>query len=409
VSSLRKGSLPRSRVLLLAAASGLAVANIFYAQPLLDAIAETFEIEPGSVGLVLTVTQIGYGLGLVLVVPLGDVLDRRRLIVGLMLLSVIALALVAVAWSPALLLLAVGAVGLLAVVAQVLVAYAAALAHPAERGRIVGAVTSGIVVGIIFARTFAGLVTALASWRAVYVASAALTFVLAAIVVRGLPADTRRPTRLRYRSLVGSTLALFRTAPALRVRGTLAMLIFATYSVLWGSLALELSSPSLSLSPFVIGAFGLSGAAGALAAFRAGRLADRGRGERTTGAALTLMLVAWLPLASPQTSLLALIAGLLLLDLALQAVHVTNQSIVYAVDPEARSRLAGAYMAFYAIGIGAGSIASTATYAWAGWSGVCVLGAAISALALGFWAATLPRPSAEPGGVAPSRAARACP
>jgi predicted MFS family arabinose efflux permease len=406
VSSPQEGALPRSRVVLLAAASGLAVANLFYAQPLLDAIGGTFAIDPGSVGIVLTVTQIGYGLGLVLLVPLGDVLDRRRLIVGQMLLSVAALALVAVAWSPALLLLAVAAVGLLAVVAQVLVAYAATLAHPDERGRVVGAVTSGIVVGIVFARTFAGLVTALESWRAVYLVSAVLTLGLAAVLVRSLPADGRRPAPLRYRALLGSTLAVYRAAPALRVRGTLAMLMFATYGVLWGSLALELGSSPLSLSHGAIGAFGLAGAAGAFSALRAGRLADRGHGQRTTAIALALMLVAWLPLALPRTSLLALIAGLLLTELALQAVHVTNQSMIYASEPEARSRLAGGYMVFYAIGIGAGSIASTATYAWAGWTGVCVLGATTSAAALGFWAATLPRGAAA---VAPTRGARAFP
>jgi predicted MFS family arabinose efflux permease len=389
--SREERTLPPSRVLLFAVACGLAVANVYYAHPLLDAIADSFGIAPASIGIVVTVTQIGYGVGLLLLVPLGDVLDRRRLIVTQLLMSVAALALVGAAWSPALLLVGMAAVGLLAVVAQVLVAYAATLAQPEERGRVVGAVTSGIVVGILLARTFAGLVTELAGWRSVYLASAALTLVLIVALLHGLPADDRRASRLGYRALLGSTFALYLSAPALRIRGTLAMLIFAGFSVLWASLALELSDPPLSLSHGAIGVFGLAGAAGALAAVRAGRLADRGHGQRTTAVALTLMLVAWLPLAFLEQSLLALVAGLLLLDFAVQAVHVTNQSIVYAVDPDARSRLAGGYMVFYSIGSAAGSIASTATYAWAGWPGVCVLGAAISAAALGFWAATVPR------------------
>ena len=258
-------SLPRSRVLLFAVACGLAVANVYYAHPLLDAIADSFGIAPASVGVVVTVTQIGYGLGLLLLVPLGDVLDRRRLIVTQLLVSVAALAVVGAARSPALLLLGMAAVGLLAVVAQVLVAFAATLARADERGQIVGAVTSGIVIGILLARTFAGLVAQLGSWRSVYLASAALTLALAAALLRGLPADDRRDSRPAYRTLLRSTLALYLSAPALRVRGTLAMLIFATFSVLWASLALELGEPPLSLSHAAIGAFGLAGAAGALA------------------------------------------------------------------------------------------------------------------------------------------------
>jgi predicted MFS family arabinose efflux permease len=381
-------ALPRSRVLLLAVACGLAVANVYYAHPLLDAIADSFGIAPASIGVVVTVTQIGYGLGLLLLVPLGDVLDRRRLIVTQFLLSVAALAVVGAAWSPALLLLGMAAVGLLAVVAQVLVAYAATLSRPDERGQVVGAVTSGIVIGILLARTFAGLVAELESWRSVYLASATLTLALSATLLRGLPADDRRDARPAYPALLRSTLALYLSSRALRVRGTLAMLVFATFSVLWASLALELSEPPHSLSHAAIGAFGLAGAAGALAAVRAGRHADRGHGRRTTAVALVLMFAAWLPLALLEQSLLALVAGLLLLDFAVQAVHVTNQSILYATDPKARSRLAGGYMVFYSVGSAAGAIASTAIHTWAGWPGVCALGAAISAAALAFWAAT---------------------
>ena len=403
-------SLPRSRVLLFAVACGLAVANVYYAHPLLDAIADSFGIAPASVGVVVTVTQIGYGLGLLLLVPLGDVLDRRRLIVTQLLVSVAALAVVGAARSPALLLLGMAAVGLLAVVAQVLVAFAATLARADERGQIVGAVTSGIVIGILLARTFAGLVAQLGSWRSVYLASAVLTLALSAALLRGLPADDRRDSRPAYRTLLRSTLALYLSAPALRVRGTLAMLIFATFSVLWASLALELGEPPLSLSHAAIGAFGLAGAAGALAAARAGRLADRGHGRRTTAVALALMLVAWLPLALLEQSLFALVAGLLLLDYAVQAVHVTNQSILYASDPEARSRLAGGYMVFYSVGSAAGSIASTAVHAWAGWTGVCALGAAISAAALAFWAAAdaAPRRGRRVGAFGSGQVIRRC-
>ena len=402
-------ALPRWRVLLLAVACGLAVGNVYYAHPLLDAIADSFGIAPASIGVIVTVTQVGYGLGLLLLVPLGDVLDRRRLIVTQLLLSVAALAVVGVAGSPALLLLGMAAVGLLAVVAQVLVAYAATLSRPDERGRVVGALTCGIVIGILLARTFAGLVAELESWRSVYLASAALTLALSAALLRGLPADHRRDARPAYRALLRSTLSLYLSSRTLRVRGTLAMLIFATFSVLWASLALELSEPPHSLSHAAIGAFGLAGAAGALAAVRAGRHADRGHGRRTTAVALVLMFAAWLPLALLEQSLLALVAGLLLLDFAVQAVHVTSQSILYAADPEARSRLAGGYMVFYSVGSATGAIASTAVHAWAGWTGVCALGAAISAAALAFWAATESAPRrGRPIGVFDPRTRRCC-
>jgi predicted MFS family arabinose efflux permease len=181
---------------------------------------------------------------------------------------------------------------------------------------------------------------------------------------------------------------LFREEPLLRVRAVLALLIFATFSVLWTSMVLPLSAPPMSLSHTGVGLFGLAGVAGALGAGRAGQLADRGWGQWTTGAALALMLMAWLPIAFTLSSLWALVIGVVLLDLAIQAVHVTNQSMLLAVRPDARSRLVGGYMVFYSIGSASGSIASTLVYAWTGWPGVCALGAAISMTALLFWAAT---------------------
>ncbi|NEN83490.1 MFS transporter [Paenibacillus elgii] len=378
----------RSVALLFAVACGLAVANIYYAQPLLDAMASELGIDRAAVGIVITATQIFYALGLLMLVPLGDLMNRRKLIVGQMLLSVLALIAVGTASTAAVLLAAMGAVGLLAVVTQALVAYASTLAAPAERGRIVGFVTSGVVIGILLARTVAGTLTDLAGWRSVYFVSAGLTVLMAGLLFRVLPREDHGKVPMTYPQLLRSVFALFVQEPVLRIRGILALLIFASFSVLWTSLVLPLSSPPLSLSHTAIGSFGLVGVAGALAAARAGRLADRGLGQRTTGVALTLLLVSWLPIRMAESSLWALIAGVVLLDLAVQAVHVTNQSMIYNVRPEARSRLAGAYMIFYSIGSAVGSISSTLMYARAGWTGVCLLGAAISGLALLFWGLT---------------------
>lgn len=381
-------AMSRSVELLFAIACGLAVANVYYAQPLLDAMASELGIDRAAVGIVITATQIFYALGLLMLVPLGDLLNRRKLIVSQMLLSVLALIVVGTASTAAVLLAGMGAVGLLAVVTQALVAYASTLAAPSERGRVVGLVTSGVVIGILLARTVAGTLTDLAGWRSVYFVSAGLTVLMAGLLFRVLPREDHGKVPMTYPQLLRSVFALFAQEPVLRIRGILAMLIFASFSVLWTSLVLPLSSPPLSLSHTTIGSFGLVGVAGALAAARAGRLADRGLGQQTTGIALTLLLVSWLPISLTERSLWALIAGVVLLDLAVQAVHVTNQSMIYNVRPEARSRLAGAYMIFYSIGSAVGSISSTLMYARAGWTGVCLLGAAISGLALLFWGLT---------------------
>lgn len=372
-------------VLLFAIACGLSVGNVYYAQPLLDAMAESFAMDHATVGIVVSLSQVGYGLGLLLLVPLGDLLDRRRLIVGQMLLSVAALLLAALAPSSSWLLLGMSLVGLLAVVTQTLVAYAAQLAAPGERGQVVGSVTSGIVVGLLLARTVAGGMADLAGWRAVYLLSALLTLFMAMALWQVLPRHEPPKPRQGYGALIVSLLELFREEKVLRDRAVLAMLIFAAGTVLWTPLVLPLSAPPLSLSHTEIGLFGLAGAASALGAARAGHWADRGRAQWVSGLSLTMMLLSWLPIAFTQSSLWALLLGVIALDLGLQAVHVTSQALIYSVRPQAQSRLAAGYMLFYSMGSASGAVGATAMYAWAGWTGVCLLGAAISATALGYW------------------------
>jgi len=388
VEETKASLMSRNVALLFAIACGLAVANIYYAQPLLDAISSELDITHSSVGIVITITQVCYALGLVLLVPLGDLLNRRWLIAGQMLVSVLALIAVGTAPTSMVLFIGIASVGLLAVVTQTLVAFAATLAAPAERGRAVGVVTSGIVIGILLARTFAGVLTDIAGWRSVYLASAVLTLIVACVLFRVLPHYEHKRESLSYLQLLRSLLALFAQERILRIRAALCLMIFTAFSILWTPLVLPLSAPPLSLSHTAIGAFGLAGVAGALAATRAGRLADLGLGQRTTGLALILLLISWLPISYTQHSLLALVVGIVLLDLAVQAVHVTNQSMILALRPEARSRLTAGYMIFYSIGSAAGSIASTRIYAYSGWNGVCLLGAIVSALALLFWALT---------------------
>lgn len=391
--------LSRGVVILFAVACGAAVANVYFSQPLLVTMGHDLAMSPALVGSVVTLTHVGYGLGLFFLVPLGDVADRRRLIVAQLLLLVVALAVVAAAHTAAILLAGMAATGLLAVVTQTLVAFAASLAPPAGRGRVVGLVTSGVVIGILLARTASGLMADLAGWRSVYLASASLTALLALVLYRALPrhSDTP-PATLRYGQLLRSTITLFARERLLRLRALFGLLIFASFSTLWSSIALPLSEAPYFMSHSAIGALGLIGVAGALAATAAGRLNDRGLSGRTTGIALALLAASWLPLAFTRSSLWALVVGVALLDLAVQAVHVTNQTLIYALHPDAGSRLIGGYMVFYSIGSATGAIAATSLYTVAGWGAVCALGAAFSCLGLVLWAFTrhsTPDPTAK--------------
>ncbi|WP_326794621.1 MFS transporter [Streptomyces sp. NBC_01808] len=384
-----KPGLSRGVVMLFAVACGAAVANVYFSQPLLVAMGDDLAMSPALVGVIVTLTHVGYGLGLFLLVPLGDMADRRRLVVAQLLLLVAALTVVAAAPTAAVLLAGMAAMGLLAVVTQTLVAFAASLAPPAARGRVVGLVTGGVVIGILLARTVSGVLADLAGWRSVYLASASLTALLALVLHRALPRHGGTPpTSLRYGQLLRSTVTLFVREPLLRLRALFGLLVFAAFSTLWSSVALPLSEEPYSLSHSAIGMLGLIGVVGALAASAAGRLNDRGLSGRTTGAALALLAASWLPLAFTRGSLWALVAGVILLDLAVQAVHVTNQTLIYALRPDAGSRLIGGYMVFYSVGSAIGAIAATSLYAVAGWGAVCALGAGFSGLGFVLWVAT---------------------
>lgn len=378
--------LSSAMALLLALACGLSVANIYFAQPLLDVMAQDLGIAPAAIGMVVTFTQIGYAFGLILIVPLGDLWDRRRLIVGQIALSATALVVVGTASSTAVLLAGLTLVGVLAVVVQILVAFAATLATPDGRGRAIGAVTSGVVGGILLARFASGALADIGGWRTVYLVSAGLMLAMAILLLRVLPRGPHAAMAgSSYLSLLRSTAALFVEEPILRERALFALLIFADLNVFWTSIVLPLSAPPFELSHTAIGLLGIAGFAGALGARNAGRLADLGWAQRTTGLSLMLMLAAWGAIACLHLSLWFVVAGVIMLDLGLQAVHVTSQSLIVAARPDAASRLVGGYMVFYSIGSAAGGIAATLAHAMMGWSGVCMLGSGISAAALLVW------------------------
>jgi predicted MFS family arabinose efflux permease len=403
-----------------AIACGLAVANVYYSQPLLDLIAAEVQLDPATVGVVGTATQIGYGVGLLLVVPLGDLVDRRRLVLGQTALSVVALLAVTVSPDAVVLLVSMTAVGGLAVVTQVLVAYSAALAAPGDRGRVVGHVTSGIIIGILLARTVSGTLADLAGWRAVYAVSAAATLVVALPLARVLPRtaasvwrDHRRggagvgrasqadvggacgdgggdPVEARpvmtYPRLVGSVFRLFAEVRVLRTRAVLALLTFMALTLWATSMVLPLTAHGLSTTH--VGLFGVSGAAGAVGAARAGRLADRGFTQRATGIGLAVMVASWPLIALLDESLWGLALGVSAFDFGLQCVHVSNQSLILRARSDAGSRLTAGYMVCYSVGSATGAVLSTVLYASTGWLGVCAAGGAVSLTALAWWAVT---------------------
>lgn len=378
------GQLDRRLVLLLALACGAAVANLYYAQPLLDVIAARLGTSAGVAALVVTASQIGYAAGLVLVVPLGDLVERRRLVVRMLVGCAVALAASALAPTIAALALAISVVGVTSVVAQVLVPFAGDLAADDERGRVVGTIMSGLLIGILVARTLSGLVAELAGWRAIYVLAAVVMLAAALALHRALPVIAPRVTT-PYRELLRSVGTLVREEPLLRLRMAYGMLGMLTFTLLWTALTFLLSGAPYDYSEGTIGLFGLAGLIGAFAAQGAGRLADRGLARAATAAFWLLTLAGWVLCALGGSSLVALIAGVLVLDAGVQGQHITNQSVIYTLRPEARSRLTTAYMAGNFTAAAFGSALASALWDAGGWDAISLVGAGTAVLALALW------------------------
>lgn len=377
-------AMSRGMILLFAVATGQAVASNYLAQPLLDTIRTELDISTGLAGLIVTVAQVGYAAGLILLLPLGDLLERRRLITVLALITAAGLAAAGVTPSIALFMVAVGVIGLTSVMAQILVPFAATLAPEAERGRVVGTVMSGLIVGILLARAFSGMVAELAGWRTVYWLAAVLMLIQAGALYRALP-RYHEPVSLSYPRLLASVPRLALELPVLRRRAVYGLLSFASFSVLWTTLAFLLAGPDYGYGEGTIGLFGLVGAAGALTAMVVGRFNDRGWGRSVTGSSAALLVVGFLLLWLGQTSLVALLAGVLVLDIGSNGVHISNQSYIYRVRPEARSRINAFYMTSCFVGAALGSAAAAFVYSRAGWHGVCFLGTGIGVVSVAWW------------------------
>ena len=363
------------------------MANLYYAQPLLDVIAADLGVDGHDAAIVVTTSQLGYAAGLLLLVPLGDMLDRRTLVVRLMLACAGALAVAALAPSLAVLAAALAVIGVLSVVAQIVVPMASTLAPEAERGRVIGMVMSGLLIGILAARTVAGLVAELGSWRLTFWLGAVVMLALAAALWRMLPGGRAagRAGSVPYRRLIGSVFGLVREEPLLRRRMVYGACGMGTFSVLWTSLALLLAEPPFEYSEAAIGLFGLAGIAGAVAAQAAGRLADAGLPHRATGIFWIAVAFGWVALLAGEESVALILLGIVVLDLGVQGQHILNQSTIFAIDEETRSRLNTAYMTDNFLWGAIGS--AGAAWAWSehGWPLVCAIGGAFAVVALAMW------------------------
>jgi predicted MFS family arabinose efflux permease len=373
----------KTQIVIFAVACGIAVANLYYAQPLLETIGATFGVNEAAAGLVVTVTQIGYACGLVLLAPLGDLLENRRLILTVMCGTLVALAGATLAPAFPVFLAASLAIGVTTVVAQILVPLAAHFAEPGKRGAVVGQVMSGLLTGILLARAVAGLLSAAIGWRGVYLVSAIVMTLLIVVLARTIPA--RKPeSTASYGALLASLVRIFRSEPVLRRRIAYHFAMFGSFSVFWTSITFLLSAAPFHLSTAWIGAFALAGAVGAIVAPIAGRLGDRGHGRIATGAALLLASAAF-ALTLLQASIAALIVGAIALDLAVQTNLVLGQQAIYALNPAERSRLNTLYISAFFLGGALGSWLAGMLYAHGGWPAVVALGSGMPLAAFLVW------------------------
>jgi predicted MFS family arabinose efflux permease len=370
----------KTTVWLLTLLAAFTVANLYYNQPLLPDIARTFAVSNGQAGLIAVLTQVGYAIGLVAFVPLGDGVEPRRLM--LMLLGAVTVALLAEAFAPTLAFAAAAAlaIGATTVVPQVVIPLAAGMSPPERRGATIGQIMGGVLVGILGARAVAGYVGALMGWRWIY-GAAAVVMVACAVGLRlGLQAYQPQAT-LSYRELLASLVPIARREPVVRDAALLGAMMFGSFSTFWTTLAFRLEWPPLHYGSEVAGLFGLLGLTGAAVAPLAGWMADRHSARVTIGYAIIVAAIAWVVLAVAGATLWGIAVGVVLLDAAVQGAQVSNQSRIYALHPQFHGRLNTIYMVSYFIGGALGSALGSAAWEIGHWPGVCAVGLGLCLLA----------------------------
>jgi len=366
-------------VFVMAAATGLIVANLYYLQPLLHGVRTDFGISTIQTSALVTLVQVGYALGLAFVVPLGDLLPRRRLIVTIYLSAALVMLLGSVIHRYVFFAVLTALIGLTSVAGQVMIPFAADLAPVETRGRTVARLMSGLLLGILLSRTFAGILSESIGWRGVYRIAAGALMVAGLALGRLLPSEGPR-THVAYRRLVAGSFQLLGTFSQLRRRAWLGATVFAAFSAMWSTLAFHLSSAPFHYSNITIGLFGLLGVGGVMAANWAGKHADNGRHHYATKLAAISVALSFGLLWIGADSVWFIALGIFALDVGVQGMQITNQAIIYALAPDKRSRINSAYMVCYFTGGAAGSLVAGLVFAHGGWTGVNELGLVLSAL-----------------------------
>lgn len=371
-------------VFLMAFAIGVTIASNYYAQPLLHSITHDLNIAVEHAGSIIMAAQFSYAVGLLFITPLGDKFERKHLIIILMVLSTCGLIVSALSKNLWMLIIGTSMTGLFSTVAQVLIPFAATLAKPEQRGKIVGTLMSGMLLGILLGRAFAGAISTIADWHYVYWIATGIMVIVTLLLWSSLP-TYRNTININYFQLLWSISSLYKQEPILRIRSLLAVISFALFSLLWTPLAFLLSNDPYHYSDFIIGLFGIAGAAGALGSPIVGRLSDKGKGWLATTIGLCLLLLSWLPLSFAQYSIIALILGVVILDFSVQVTHVSNMSAIYQIRPEARSRMNTGYMVCYFIGGMLGSVGSTYLFSHYGWIAIVVTGTILGLMGIICW------------------------
>ncbi|WP_202913730.1 MFS transporter [Pararcticibacter amylolyticus] len=380
-SEISKPKLTKLNLWLMASASGLVVANNYYNQPLLGKIAQTFQISEARASSVAMLTQIGYAVGLLFIIPLGDMMRRKRLILIDFVLILLALLLASFAPGIHVLMFASFLIGVTSVVPQLFVPMAAHLADAGERGKAIGTVMSGLLIGILCSRTISGVVGEHLGWRAMFMIAAVIMVILWFALWLLLP-EVHPEYKGSYKQLMLSLVKYIRTEPALRIASVRGALSFAGFGAFWTTLVFLLNGPPFYQGSDIAGAFGLIGAGGALAASVVGRISDRMDKTKLITITLVMIVLSWVIFGISSASIAGLIIGVILLDLGLQSTHIANQTIIFALHPEARNRLNTVYMVSYFIGGASGTF--FAGLAWTNWKwlGVTGVGLSVSLLAL---------------------------
>jgi predicted MFS family arabinose efflux permease len=373
--------------LLLAISAGAAVANLYYAQPLLDDIAAEFRVAHGVAGTLVTATQVGYAVGILLFAPLGDILDRRVLVPIMLVISALALGAAAVSPNVLVLGVALAAMGLTTVSGQILVPLAGDLADDRSRGRTVSVVASGIIIGILISRVLAGVVAGLLGWRAIFAIAAVLMVALAVLLLLRIPTLAPKD-RIPYPRLIGSVLGMIAREPVVRLSMAFGSLAFALFSLLWTALTFLLSAAPFHYPANVIGLFGIVGLVGAAAAQGAGRIHDRGLSRPMMGVAWGVLVVAWGVALFGSANVVPIIITVILLDAGMQGQMLLNQTRLFAHFPHARSRVNTALVSGNFVGGAVGSGLASLLWTLGGWIPVAIAGLVLAVAGVLLWVAT---------------------